>query len=174
MKRNIFTFFVGLAAVATFSSCLAPGKYRFYRVANAKSEQSPGCYPNGQIPESEAFDTTTFKTGATFGIFAADSDVFYLDMDTVSIEGSKDGIGAYQFKGESVDLEPFGANGSITTTTKVTVKLEKSGRKVSGTSTEDVTVLCSNDQNCPSPSQCVIKTDFEGSEIEGVELEHGV
>ncbi len=174
MKRTITTLFIGLVAVATSSSCLAPGKYRIYRVANAKAELSPGCFPNGQVPESEAFDTTTFKTGSTFAIFASDTDVFYLDLDTESIEGEKSGMGEYKFQGESVDIEPFGMNGSIQTTRKLTVKVEKSGRKVKGTSTEDVTVLCSNDQNCSQPSQCVAKVSFEGSEIEGVELEHGV
>jgi hypothetical protein len=173
MKRTIFTLITGLVAAATLSSCLTPGKYRLYRIANAKSEMSPGCFPDGMIPESEAFDTTTFKTGATFAIYAADSDVFYLDMDTVSVEGEKDGIGAYKFKGDEKDYEPFG-DGNIITTTILTVKLEKSGRKVTGTSTQDVQVVCSGDQNCPNPSQCITKTSFEGAEIEGVELQHGV
>lgn len=175
MKRSIFTFITGLMATAILSSCLVPGEYRIYRVANAKEQRSPGCYPDGMIPESEQFDSTSFKSGATFAIYAADSDVFYLDTDAASVEGKKTGMGAYEFKGELTDIEPFGGdNGQTQTTQILTIKVEKSGRKIKGTTVDDVTVVCAGDPNCPPISQCRTEVEFEGAEVTDVELQHGV
>ncbi len=177
MKRTITTALTCLIGATLLSSCLMPGKYRLYRVANSKTESSPSCY-GGMIPPSIAQDTDSFKTGSTFAIFAADSDVFYLDVADQTVQGEKKKLGEYEFAGTSVDVEPSGdpnVQATTTTTTKLTIKLEKSGRKVSGKSTLDVNVVCVGG-DCPMGinSQCTQNTSFEGAEMQDVDLEHSV
>jgi hypothetical protein len=151
-----------------------PGQYRIYRVAQSKTVSSPGCYPDG-IPESEAQDTTTFRTGATFAIFAADTKVYFLDMGSgegaMTIEGERDGRD-YSFSGTDVDVEPSSDN-TITTTLTVTVDATIKGKKITGTSVTDTRSTCTG-QNCPNGTMCTTTTDFEGSEMKDVELEHPV
>jgi hypothetical protein len=155
-------------------SCIMPGQYRIYRVANSTTISSPGCFPDG-IPEDQAQDTDTFRTGTTFGIFAADTKVYFLEGmfmgGFTTIEGDREGRD-YSFSGTQVDVTP-GSDNTITDTTAVLVDMTIKGKKVSGTVLVDIRSTCMGN-NCPNGVLCTQTTDFEGSEIKGVELEHPV
>lgn len=156
------------------ASCITPGQYRIYRIATADAEESTGCYPSAPGVDITG-DSTTFRTGQTFAIYAADSDVFFLDLEDFSLEGSKDGSD-YKFTGESVDVMNLGGDSILTLTTSVVINVEIEGKKVRGTSTYDVRQSCSGGMNCPSPSstQCITTQSFLGSEVKDVELEHPI
>jgi hypothetical protein len=150
-------------------SCIVPGKYRIYRVANSKTASSPGCYPDG-IPEDVAQDTTTFKTGQTFAVYAAGSGTFFLEMVYVgdgefyTIEGTRSGR-EYTFEGTTVDVQPS-SEPPVTVTETFTVDLMIKGRKVEGTFTYD--------RRSTDGEMCTRTTDFVGAEVKDVDLEHPV
>jgi hypothetical protein len=143
-------------------SCIMPGQYRVYRVANSTTVYSPGC---PDLPDLQ--DTTTFRSGQTFAIFAADTKVYFLDIGagegSVTVEGSREGRD-YTFEGVDRNVDSDG-NATIHS---LTVELSIKGRKVEGTSTTEDQVTA------PDPYLCIKETDFEGSEMKDVELEHPV
>lgn len=145
-----------------------PGQYRIYRVANSTTVFSPSC---GAPSDSEAQDTSTFRTGVTFAIFAADTKVYFMEFGEVVLEGDREGSD-YAFSGTDVDVEPSSDN-TVTTTHTVSVDVTIKGKKISGTATDDLRVTCMGN-NCPEGSMCTATTDFEGSEIKDVELQHPV
>lgn len=167
------TLCVAAALSAMTASCLAPGQYRIYRVAAAVAEQSTGCFPSSPGPDITG-DSSTFRSGQTFAIYAADSDVFFMDLEALTLEGTKDGSDL-SFHGESVDVQNLGGDTTLTVTTVMDVNVEIEGKKISGSSTLDVTQSCSG-MNCPMPanSQCITTQSFRGSEVKDVELEHQV
>jgi hypothetical protein len=168
MLRNL-TATVALLTVSTSLGCITPGTYRIYRVAQSSTESSAGCFPGGP-PADSAGDSSTFKSGMTFAIYAHDSDTFFLDLADESLQGKKDGD--YTFEGTSIDVTP-----DPDATTRVLhngkVKLDISGRKISGTTTVEDSMSCTG-ANCPAAFQCITTTKFEGSEIKDVDLEHPV
>jgi len=139
-----------------------PGQYRIYRVASSATAYSPGC-PN--LPDPQ--DTTTFRTGSTFAIFAADTKVYFIEGtfgdEFKTLEGDREGRD-YSFEGVDRNVDSDG-NATIQT---LTVELSIKGRKVEGTLTTEDQVTG------PDPFLCTKTTDFEGSEMKGVKLEHPV
>ena len=164
---------LGLTTLVASSCQVKPGEYRIYRVANEDTVESTGCYPSPPGPEITG-DSTTVRAGQTFAIFAADADTYFLDFDMLSLVGTRDGAD-YSFNGETVDVELLG-DSTLTTTSILDIDVNITGRKVTGTSVLEVTNSCTGGMNCPMPAMtvCTTTTEFQGSEIKGVELEHGV
>jgi hypothetical protein len=161
---------LALGMLAGIGGCqVAPGDYVIIRVANADVAESDSCYVDNMVPDSEKDDRTDFRTGGSISIFAADTETYFLEIDNMgsatSIEGTRDG-GDYSFSGESVDVEA-----EYTITTTVEVDLTISNKSVVGSSVW--TQQCSGN-NCPVLPSCVQTTDFVGTVVRGVELEHGV
>ncbi|MCA9663412.1 MAG: hypothetical protein KC486_34095 [Myxococcales bacterium] len=148
---------------------VAPGQYVIIRVANADTAVSDSCYVDNMVPDGEKDDRTDFRTGGSIAIFAADSETYFLESDNMgvatSIEGTRDG-GDYSFSGEDIDVEA-----EYTITTTVDVDLTIKNKSVIGSSVW--TQQCSGN-NCPVLPSCVRTTDFVGTIVNGVELEHGV
>lgn len=154
-------------------SCMTPGQYHVFRVASSSAEQSSGCFPVAPGPDITG-DSSTLRTGQTFAVYAADSETFFLDFDTFSLVGTKDGSD-YTFSGESVDVSVPG-DSTVTVTTVTTVEAEIKGNKITGTSVIDVTQSCTGGTSCPSPasSQCITTVQFQGAKLKDVDLEHPI
>ncbi|MCX4240663.1 hypothetical protein [Paraliomyxa miuraensis] len=176
MKRRTFLggrrslcLVAGLSAMT--ATCMTPGQYKIYRVAQAEADQSSGCYPSDPGVDVTG-DSTTFRTGLTFAIFAADSDTFFMDIAGVSLEGTQNGS-EYSFKGNSVDVMTIAADTTLTVTTDTVVDVEIKGAKISGSAETTITQECSG-PGCPMPanSQCITTQDFLGAEVKGAELEY--
>ena len=161
----------GLAAMT--ATCMTPGQYRIYRVAAAEAEQSTGCFPSPPGPDVTG-DSSSFRTGQTFAVYAADSDLFFMDIGEFTLEGTKDGSD-FAFKGESVDVQDLGGDTTLTTTTVMTVDISIEGKKVSGSSTLEVTNNCLGPA-CPMPatSQSITTQTLRGAEVQAAELEHPI
>lgn len=162
------------AVVALMSaSCMTPGQYHVFRVASSSAEQSSGCYPVAPGPDITG-DSSTLRTGQTFAIYAADNETVFLDFETFSLAGTKDGSDL-SFSGENIDVSLQG-DSTVTVTSITTVDMEVSGNKVTGTSTLDVTSTCTGGTSCPTPasSQCISTVQFQGAKIKGVDLEHPI
>lgn len=170
--RTSLCLAAGVAAMS--ASCITPGQYRIYRIASSSAEQSPGCYPSAPGVDITG-DSTTFRTGQTFAVFAADSDIFFLDLEEFSLQGDKSGSD-YKFTAESTDVMNLGGDSILTVTTAAVINVEIKGKKVRGTSTFDVRQSCSGGMNCPNPSstQCITTQSFLGSEVKDAELEHPI
>jgi len=155
------------------ASCMTPGQYHVFRVASSSAENSPGCYQSAPGPDITD-DSSTLRTGQTFAIYAADSETFFLDFDTFSLAGTKDGSD-YTFTGESVDVSLVG-DSTLRVTSITTLTAEIKGNKISGTSTLDVTSSCTGGMSCPNPatSQCITTVDFAGAKVKDVDLEHTI
>lgn len=171
MKRRL-VFLAGAGVALMGASCMTPGQYHVFRVASTTAEQSAGCFPGGPGPDLEN-DSSTLRTGQTFAIYAADNETVFLDFETFSLAGTKDGSD-YAFSGESVDVSTQG-DITITVTSVTTVDAEIKGNKISGTSTLDVTSTCVG-ASCPgsATSQCISTVSFQGAKVKGVDLEHTI
>jgi hypothetical protein len=154
------------------ATCMTPGQYHVFRVASSRAERSPGCYPSPPGPDITG-DSSTLRSGQTFAIYAADSETFFLDFDTFSLAGTKDGSD-YTFTGQEVDISTAG-DSTVTVTSITTVEAEIKGNKISGTSTLDVTQSCVGG-SCPNPanSQCITSVEFQGAKVKGVDLERTI
>jgi hypothetical protein len=172
MKPSV-VIFAGALVSLTSVTCMTPGQYHVFRVASSSAEQSSGCYPFVPGPDITG-DSSTLRTGQTFAIYAADSDTFFLDFETFSLVGTKDGSD-YTFTGESVDVSLAG-DSTVTVTSVTTLEAEIKGNKISGTSVLDVTQSCSGGTSCPSPatSQCITTVSFQGAKLKDVDLEHPI
>ncbi len=155
------------------ATCMTPGQYHVYRVASTTAELSAGCYPSAPGIDITG-DSSTLRSGQTFAIYAADQDTFFLDFETYSLAGTKDGSD-YTFTGENIDAMTVG-DSTLTVTTITTVEAEIKGKKISGTSTVDTSSRCSGGMSCPNPSttQCVATVAFQGAKVNGVDLEHPI
>lgn len=164
-----------LALSTALCACtVAPGDYVIIRLASATPEQSTSCYPNMVIPEGEAEDSTNFRTGGSIAVYAVDAETVYLEYDVLSIEGTRDGKD-YAFSGTDVDVEYIfnpmsNANEKQTSTTETRVSMTIDGSNVTG---RNVTTASCNGYACPYVS-CVTTTEFVGSVIRGVDLEHAI
>jgi hypothetical protein len=169
--RTALCFGAGLAAMT--ASCMTPGQYHVFRVASSSADQSAGCFGGSPGPDITG-DSSTLRTGQTFAIYAADSETFFMDFDTYSLTGSKDGSD-YTFTGQTVDVQTV-VDSTVTLTSVTTIEAEIKGNKISGTSTVDVTSNCSGGMNCPNPAstQCTTTVDFQGAKVKGVDLEHAI
>lgn len=164
-----------LALSTALSACaVQPGEYAIIRIADATPEQSISCYPNMIIPPDEAEDSTDFRTGGSVALFAADAETYFLETGLGSIEGSRDGKD-YTFVGTDVDVNYiFNPDSSLdekqtnTTESRVTMTIE--GRNVAGRRV--LTLSCAG-YACPYVS-CVETTEFVGTVVRGVDLEHPI
>ena len=164
---NLRSSLLALSMLVGLGGCsVQPGQYVIIRLANAELTQSASCYPDNMVPDSLKDDRTTLSTGASIAIFAADSETYYLELaeGAVSIEGSRDGKD-YSFLGEEADVEE-----NSTTTVKWDIQTTVNNKSVTGTSI--ITTTCSGD-GCGVTS-CVQTTNFVGTVVKGVELEHGI
>jgi len=171
--RTTSMMVLGLCTLA--AACqIKPGEYRVYRVANEDTIESSGCYPSAPGVDITG-DMTTVRAGQTFAIYAADSETYFLDFEMISLAGTRDATD-YTFDGETVDVTTIGPDSVQTLTSIVDVDLTIEGKKISGTSVLEVTSSCTGGMSCPTPatSVCTTTTNFEGSELKDVELEHGV
>jgi hypothetical protein len=163
--------------VLTAGCGLGPGDYVMYRVASSEQDKSVGCYyPANDVPPDEKSDSSTFRTSATFIIYAnaTDEDAYYLDTGDGTIEGIESDAG-YTFSGKDVDVNytmPDGTGDKLTTTHTVTVELAVDGKSISGTHTDKTTYKCAGACTQPPTPSCTVTTTFKGSEIDDVQLYH--
>ncbi len=163
----------GLLTLASGCSGIGPGDYAIFRVASGTTTFDEACFPGGQDPD-EVEDTTTFAAGQTFAVFAGGNGRYFLDFESVVIEGVKSG-GAYTFSGEDVDVTYFGANDASrrVLTEALTVLLDVSGDAVGGTTTNSTTQSCSGgDCQDFDTFSCTGTGNFRGTRVRGVDLEH--
>ena len=143
---------------------IQPGQYVIVRLASAKTTESASCWDN-MVPDSIKDDTTTLSTGSSVAIFAADAETYYLEHpDAGSVEGTRDGKD-YSFFGEEVNVEE-----NSTTTVTWDIQTTIDNKSVTGKSIR--TETCTGD-GCGIAS-CVKTTEFVGTIVKDVELEHGV
>jgi hypothetical protein len=161
--------------VLTAGCGIGPGDYIMYRVAASEQDRSTGCYGD-TIPPNVKSDSSTFRSSSTWIIYAnaTEEDAYYLDIGDATMEGVESDAG-YTFSGKTIDIEytmPDGTGDKLTTTNTVTIEMAVSGASISGTATDKTTYKCAG--TCPPPiiPSCTITTEFKGSEIDGVDLEH--
>ena len=167
------SWMVAMGLCTLLASCqVKPGEYRVYRVANEETMESNGCYPSPPGQDITG-DSTTVRAGQTFAIYAADADTYFLDFEMISLVGIRD-ANEYSFHGETVDVSTQ-AGPTVTTTTIADVDVTIEGKTISGVSTVEITTNCSG-MGCPDPanSVCTRTTEFQGSELKDVELQHGI
>ena len=157
---------LSLLAATASASCIIPGQYRVYRVAATTTSTTPDCGMMG-----DPGDSTTFKSGMTFAIYAADTETYYLDLEAESVEGKRSGS-KYTFEGETVDVTD-GGGFTLRALRNLEVKAEIKTRKISGTWIEENSTSCTG-MGCPAATSCIVTVKFEGSEMKDVELEHPV
>jgi hypothetical protein len=99
-----------VASLAGVVSCggMSAGDYVIYRVAFVeKAIQEAGCYPKDEVPVSELYDSTTFRSGQTFVLYMADDEEATLDTGGVVLKGSMEDE-PYTFSGSTEDVDfPF-------------------------------------------------------------------
>ncbi|MEZ4452409.1 MAG: hypothetical protein R3B09_23285 [Nannocystaceae bacterium] len=168
-----------LALSTALCACtVAPGDYVIVRVASADQEVSMSCYGGNPVDKNIAEDTSDLRAAGSFALFAADKENFFLEIDhgdgLDSIAGVRDGKD-YSFEGTSVNVDyPFNpqtmAEDKQTTTTQYQTDMTIAGHDVSG---RDVVTISCTGYACPYAS-CVVTTEFVGTVVRDVELEHGI
>ncbi len=161
---NLRSSLLALSMLVGLGGCsIQPGQYVIIRLANAETTESASCYDN-MVPDNIKDDRTTLSVASSVAIFAADPETYFLELDAISIEGSRDGKD-YSFAGETVDVEM-----DATSTVVDDVQLTIDNKSVTGTW---INTYSCNGSNCGITS-CVRTTNFVGTIVKGVELEHGV
>lgn len=181
--KNLIHTFAKCGAVAAllgtmFAGCggLSPGEYVVYQVASTEQTQSDGCYQNSIVPPDVAFDSSSFRDGFTFVLFAGPEDTYFLDADDDILEGTADGD-VYSFEGESVNVEfsgPDGTGDKYESTSKTSVEITVDGSLVSGTVRTRTTERCTGTTCNPLPPDCSRTAEFVGIEVNDVKLKHDV
>lgn len=142
-----------------------------YRVALSAPEPGKDCI----LDDDDTNDSSTILTSETFILYAGPDDKFYLDVGSVTLEGTEDGDG-YKFTGKAVDVEFLGGGqgDKVTSTVSTTLTMTVDGAAVSGELTSKVVIsyACAVPTQCPEGSTCTRTTTFVGAEIEDVELQH--
>jgi hypothetical protein len=166
-----------VAVVGTsVSGCggIGPGDYVIYRVSYGELSRSSGCYPDKEVPADEKSDSTTYRTGTSFILYAGAEDAFYLDTGEKTLQGTKSSD-TYAFAGKAVDVEysnPNGTGAKTTVTVTATVDMTVDGEAVSGKVTTKTTQKCTGSDACPDDFSCTESVDFVGMEVEDVQLFH--
>lgn len=183
MSRNWGLLFgLGLAALSsTACSDIEPGDYVVYRIASTSESLSDGCYyPNGESPNIED-DSSTMLASGTIILYAGVDETFYLDLGSATLDGVFDGAedagDMYVFEGQVVDVEwtsPDGTGDRWTTTTSTDVEMAIDGALVTGESKAKTSYKCSGTNCGDVPPSCTITTEFVGTEVEDVDLQHQV
>lgn len=181
--KNLIHTFAKCGAVAAllgtmFAGCggLSPGEYVVYQVASTEQTQSDGCYQNSIVPPDVAFDSSSFRDGFTFVLFAGPEDTYFLDADDDILEGTADGD-VYSFEGESVNIEfsgPDGTGDKYESTSRTSVEITVDGSLVNGTVKTRTTERCTGTTCNPLPPDCSRTAEFVGIEVEDVKLNHEV
>lgn len=183
LRNARLTSVLGVLALAGAASLvggcggLAPGDYVIYKVALDEPSKSSGCYypETGPDPNTKS-DSSTARAPATWILTAGPDDVFYLDTGKAVLEGQASGDG-YTFDLKTTDVNYDNDDPSQTKRTdteSVSVTMTVDGNAVSGTVTDKISHKCSG-SNCGNPiPSCTSSTDFTGSEIDDVELQHQV
>lgn len=162
---NLRSSLLALSMLVGLGGCsIQPGHYVIIRLANAETTLSASCYADNKVPDNIRDDRTNLATGASVAIFAADSETYFLELADISIEGTREGKD-YTFLGEEVDVEE-----DSTTTVKWDVQATIDNKSVTGTLIS--TTTCTGDA-CGINS-CAVTTNFVGTVVKGVELEHGI
>ena len=183
MKRLRWLIGTALLGSAVMAGCsdVEPGDYIVYRIASAQQSFSDGCYwPNGESPNTEA-DSNSLRASGTIILFAGPDDTFYIDLGGTALAGANDGEDdsgtRYAFDGRVVDVEWDGADGTgnrRTTTVKTTVEFGIDGAMIVGEQEVKTSYECTGDTCGEVPPSCTITTEFVGTEVEDVALEHDI
>lgn len=168
---------IAMSALATTGCGISPGDYFIYRVTPAVTEQTSGCYhPETDPPPNSASDSTTIRATSTWFIYASINDAYYLDSGDNTLEGVATGDG-YEFTGKVVDVQydlPDGTGSKRTTTDTFTVNVITDGDAISGTNTWKTTFACAGTTCGDRIPSCTRTTDFVGTKIDEIELNHDV
>lgn len=162
-------------AVGVTGCGISPGDYVMYRVSPSVTDETSGCYyPETDPPPNELSDSTTVRASSTWIIYASINDAFYLDSGTNTLEGVATDTG-YQFTGKKVDVQydvPDGTGSKRTTTDSFTIDIITDGDAISGTSTWKTTYGCAGTTCGDKLPSCTRTTDFVGTHVEEIQLNH--
>ena len=167
-----------LAGALGVAGCgISPGDYVIYRVSPAVTEESLGCYyPDMVVPPNSASDSTTIREASTWIIYASINDAYYLDSGTNTLEGIASDNG-YTFTGKTVDVQydvPDGTGSKRTTTDSVTIDVITDGDAISGKSTLKRTYGCAGATCGEKIPTCTKTTDFVGTHVDEIQLQHSL
>jgi hypothetical protein len=175
---------VGLLVPAmTVGGCdegLVPGDYIVYRVSATEPELGSSCFDGGAVPANVANDQSTFRATGTVILYAGPEEQFFLDIGSQTLEGEAeegDEGDVYTFAGSSVDVEVLvtgTAETRLTTKVSTTVVATVDGEVISGESTTTTSFGCEGPACVPLPPKCTATNSFIGTEVEELQLEHGV
>lgn len=165
-----------LAGALGATGCgISPGDYVIYRVSPGVTDETSGCYyPDMAPPANQASDSTTVRGSSTWIIYASINDAFYLDSGTNTLEGVATDSG-YQFTGKTVDVDfdmPDGTGSKRTTTVSFTIDVITDGDAISGTSTKKTTFGCAGSTCGEKIPSCTETTDFVGTHVDEIQLNH--
>lgn len=170
------TAITALLALTTLTSCtIGPGDYAVLRIAAVKDPiKSASCYPDMVIDPNVAMDNYEVRSGDSLAIFASDKETYWLEWTSaaVAIEGSRDGKD-YTFNGIDTDVEEPVMGERTTNNYEHGIKITIAGSSVTGQYLLTHTCMSTLQNACPYAS-CVSTTDFVGTVVKGVELEHGI
>lgn len=158
----------GLGATSLSACQPAPGDYRVYRVSSLAPIVGIDCENQPDLR-----DTSTFFNVGSIALFASDADSYFLEFGADAITGSRSGAD-YTFEGVTVNVEDVADIATTTTTRDLAVSLTIKGREITGTVTEVNTFVCNGTCTGINNSSCTLTTNFFGSEVKDVELEHGI
>ena len=170
------TALTALLALTTLTSCtIGPGDYAVLRIAAVKTPiLSASCYQDGVIDPNVAMDNYEVRAGDSLAIFASDKETYWLEWTSasVAIEGSRDGKD-YSFNGIDTDIEEPAMGERTTNNYEHDVQITITGSSVTGQYLLKHSCMSTIPNACPYDS-CVSTTDFVGTVVKGVELEHGI
>jgi hypothetical protein len=159
------------AAAGASAGCggLGPGDYVIYRVAVSNEKAGKDC----EIDDEDKDDSSTFKASDTFILYAGTEDAFFLDIGNTTLEGEEEDDG-YKFSAKSVDIDVLGGtpDDKVTRINTMTVQMTVDGAAVSGKITRKTSLEYACAGPCLPNSSCTRSSEFVGSEIEDVELQH--
>jgi hypothetical protein len=157
---------------------IEPGDYVVYRIASTEADESSSC----NLTANEIDDSSTLKASGTLILFAGEEGEYFLDLGSLALVGElvEDGDTLlYDFSGKTVDIEwsnPEGSGTQITTTVSHSLEFDVDDELVTGVYKVKHTVDCAGSGNsCDGvPWSCSETTDFVGTEVEDVDLQHHV
>lgn len=177
MKLETTLQWAGLlaGALGVMGCGIQPGDYVIYRVSPGATTETATCYyPDMGPSPNEANDVTTIRESATWIIYASINDAFYLDSGQNTLEGVATDTG-YQFTGREVDVQFENADGTgtkRTTTDSYTIDVTVDGEAISGTSSWKRSYGCAGPTCGEKVPTCTRGTDFVGTHVEEIQLNH--
>jgi hypothetical protein len=166
-----------IGATGCLGDSVEPGDYFVYRIASADQSMSESC----DLTANEINDSSSLHDAGTFILFAGQEGDFYVDMGELTLEGEfkgdTDAGEEYEFSGKSVDIEWSDANGTgtkVSTTVEHDFELAIDGELVTGEYKVKTKVACTGEFCEGVPYSCTSTSDFVGTEVEDVDLEHKV